>query len=587
MCGIVGCTSENANRIVLEALRRLEYRGYDSVGIALCKDKKLIIKKDSGKIDDVHKKLDFLQPTSNIAIGHTRWATHGKVTEANAHPHTDCNNNIAIVHNGIIENFEKIKSFLEARGHVFKSQTDSEVVAHLIEHFLRSSSSSSFEAACKKAFSMLQGSYAILAIKSDEEKIIAARKDSPLVIGISKNASFVASDIYALLPFTNNFIFLYNYDFVVLERGSYKIENLIEGKVERKSEIIDINLKAEDKQDYSHFMIKEILEQADVFVNAFSQDEKAERLVKEIKKANKVFLVGAGSSYHACLVACYLFAKAGIFAKPIIASEFENFLNLVDKKTLIIAVSQSGETADVLNAVRKAKEKSAKIFSIVNVYGSSLMRESQGYLLMNAGFEVGVAATKTYVAELAIFLLLYSKLTGKKISKEKIKAKILDLLSKSRREHIEKVAELLKEKQHVFLIGRGLQYATALEAALKIKEISYIHAEAFAGGELKHGTIALIEKSTPCIAFVSANEKEILSNVAEIKSRGGFVIGVSPFNNKIFDVWIKVPKDDEDCEEESPIYQIIPMQLLAYMLSVLKGLDPDKPRNLAKSVTVI
>jgi glucosamine--fructose-6-phosphate aminotransferase (isomerizing) len=587
MCGIVGCISENANRIVLEALKRLEYRGYDSVGIALCKDKKLVIKKGSGKIDDVHKRLDFLQPTSNIAIGHTRWATHGKVTEANAHPHTDCSSNIAIVHNGIIENFEKIKSFLEARGHVFKSQTDSEVIAHLIEHFLHSSSLSNFEAACKKAFSMLQGSYAILAIKSDEEKIIAARKDSPLVIGISNNASFVASDIYALLPFTNNFLFLYNYDFVVLERGSYKIENLIEGKVERKSEIIDINLEAEDKQDYSHFMIKEILEQADVFVNAFGQDEKAERLVEEIKKANKVFLVGAGSSYHACLVACYLFAKAGIFAKPIIASEFENFLNLVDKKTLIIAVSQSGETADVLNAVRKAKEKSAKVFSIVNVYGSSLMRESEGYLLMNAGFEVGVAATKTYVAELAIFLLLYSKLTGKKISKEKIKAKILDLLSKSRREHIEKVAELLKEKQHVFLIGRGLQYATALEAALKIKEISYIHAEAFAGGELKHGTIALIEKDTPCIAFVSANEKEILSNVAEIKSRGGFVIGVSPFNNKIFDVWIKVPKDDEDCEEESPIYQIIPMQLLAYMLSVLKGLDPDKPRNLAKSVTVI
>jgi len=587
MCGIVGCISENANRIVLEALKRLEYRGYDSVGIALCKDKKLVIKKGSGKIDDVHKKLDFLQPTSNIAIGHTRWATHGKVTEANAHPHTDCNSEIAIVHNGIIENFEKIKSFLEAKGHVFKSQTDSEVIAHLIEHFLHSSNSSSFEAACKKAFSMLQGSYAILAIKSDEEKIIAARKDSPLVMGISNNANFVASDIYALLPFTNNFIFLYNYDFVVLERGSYKIKNLIEGKVERKPEIIDIKLKAEDKQDYGHFMIKEILEQADVFVNAFGQDEKAERLVEEIKKANKVFLVGAGSSYHACLVACYLFAKAGIFAKPIIASEFENFLNPIDKKTLIIAVSQSGETADVLNAVKKAKEKSAKIFSIVNVYGSSLMRESEGYLLMNAGFEVGVAATKTYVAELAIFLLLYSKLTGKKISKEKIKAKILDLLSKSRREHIEKVAELLKEKQHVFLIGRGLQYATALEAALKIKEISYIHAEAFAGGELKHGTIALIEKGTPCIAFVSANEKEILSNVAEIKSRGGFVIGVSPFNNKIFDVWIKVPKDDEDCEEESPIYQIIPMQLLAYMLSVLKGLDPDKPRNLAKSVTVI
>jgi glucosamine--fructose-6-phosphate aminotransferase (isomerizing) len=582
VCGIIGYIgNRNANEIVLKGIKRLEYRGYDSVGTCFVTNEGIVIKKDVGKIEEVHKKLNFLEPESNIGVGHTRWATHGGVTKENAHPHLDCNKKIAIVHNGIIENYQEIKEFLKRRGHEFKSQTDSEVIAHLIEEF---SKRLDFESACKKAFSMLQGSFAVLVVNKDEEKIIGIRKDSPLVIGINENESFVASDIYALLPFTKNFIFLQNYDFVVLEKGKVKIENLIDGKFERKVERIDINIDETDKKDFHHYMIKEILEQADVFERAFDQDEKKiGKFIEEIIRAKKIFLVAAGTSYHASLAGSYLFSKAGIFAKPVIASEFNNFLNVIDEDTLIIAVSQSGETADVLDAIRKAKERKAKIFSIVNVYGSSLTRESDEFLLMNAGFEIGVAATKTYIAELAIFLLLYSKLTNKKINKEEIKAKILDLLSRSRREHVEKVAEVLKDKQHIFLIGRGLEYVTALEAALKIKEISYIHAEAFPGGEIKHGTIALIEKNTPCIVFVGEEKEKILSNAEELKARGGFIIGVSEEKEKIFDIWIKVPQDGE----ASLIYQIIPMQLLAYRLAVLRGFDPDKPRNLAKSVTVL
>jgi glucosamine--fructose-6-phosphate aminotransferase (isomerizing) len=583
MCGIVGYIGyRNANKILLEGLRRLEYRGYDSVGIGLIKNNKIVIKKDIGKINEVHGKLNFLEPKTNLGIGHTRWATTGAVTKENAHPHYDCEEKIAIVHNGIIENYQQLKNSLIKKGHKFRSETDTEVVAHLIEEFNKKLD---FENSCKKAFSLLKGSFAILAINKDERKIIGIRKDSPLVVGKNEKECFAASDIYALLPFTKNFIFLYNYDFVVLEDGKIKIENLKEGKVERKLERIEMDSKLYKKGDFHHFMIKEILEQYSVFEKAFNQkEEKIKRFIKEIKKANRIFLVGAGTSFHACLAASYLFAKAGISTKAVIASEFENLLDLVDKKTLIIAVSQSGETADVLNAVRKAKQKGAKIFSVVNVPHTSLTRESDDYMLMNAGFEIGVAATKTYIAELAVFLAVYSKLLNKKINSNEIKAKILDLVSRSRREYVEKVAELVKDKDHIFLIGRGLQYVTACEGALKIKEISYIHAEAFAGGEIKHGTIALIEKGTPCIVFVGEdNEKQILSNAEELKARGGFIIGIAEKNQKVFDIWIKTPQDGE----ASLIYQIIPIQLLAYQLALLKGYDPDHPKSLAKVCTTI
>ena len=583
MCGIIGYIgSRNGTELVFDGLKRLEYRGYDSAGIALVKDGKLLVKKDVGKLAEVHERLNLSTPPSGLVIGHLRWATHGKVTRENAHPHIDCLGEIAVVHNGIIENALELRKFLEGRGHKFRSGTDTEVVAHLIEEF---SKGLNFEEACKQAFSKLKGSFAILAISPREEKIIGIRKDSPLVIGINDNEIFAASDIYALLPYTKNFIFLQNYDVAILEKHGFKIENLIDGiNVRRPVEKVDVEVSEDEKGNYHHYMIKEILEQADVFERAVSgNEEKINELANLIKRAKKIFLVAAGTSYHASLAASYLLAKAGILSKSIIASEFKNFEQLIDKDTLVIAVSQSGETADVLDAVRIAKRRGAKIFSIVNVYGSSLTRESHDFLLMNAGFEIGVAATKTYIAQLAIFLKLYSKLAGKNFNPKIIKSKILELLGRSRREFISKIAEKLKDVEHIFLIGRGLQYVTALEAALKIKEVSYIHAEAFAGGELKHGTIALIEEGTPCIVFVSKeNEKEIISNAMEIKSRGGYIIGISSKRHEVFDLWVKVP----ECDAESLILQIIPIQILAYQLAVLRGYDPDYPRSLAKAVSV-
>ncbi|MEM5815113.1 MAG: glutamine--fructose-6-phosphate transaminase (isomerizing) [Candidatus Aenigmatarchaeota archaeon] len=582
MCGIIGYVgNRNGNEVAVIGLKRLEYRGYDSVGMGYIKDEKIMVKKDVGKVDEVVKKLKFLEDYSNIVVSHTRWGTHGKITKENAHPHLDCKNEIAIVHNGIIENYHEIKNLLEKKNHFFRSETDSEVVAHLIEEFMHDDS---FENACKKAFSMLKGSFAILAIYSKEEKIVGIRKDSPLVVGIESGGSFAASDIYALLPFTNEFIFLQNYDFIVLERNCLKIENLKEGKVNRYLEKLEINLENENSTNYHYFMLKEIMEQSEVPDRILEKNvNKFEVFAREIKNKKRVFLVGAGSSFHACLYGSYLFSRLGIESRAIVASEFSYYKNLIDKNSLVLAISQSGETADVLEAINIARKRGARIFSIVNIYGSTLMRESDNYLLMNAGFEVGVAATKTFTAELMILLKLYKIMKNEEFEIREIKSKILDLLGRSRREFIEKIAEILKNKEHIFLIGRGLSYISALEGALKIKEISYIHAEAFPGGELKHGTLALIEDGTPSIILIDEESKsKILSNASEIKARGGFTIGISSEDHKEIDIWIKIPTT----KEETPILQIIPLQILAYLLATKKGYNPDYPRNLAKSVTV-
>ncbi|MBU5575338.1 MAG: glutamine--fructose-6-phosphate transaminase (isomerizing) [Candidatus Aenigmarchaeota archaeon] len=583
MCGIIGYIgNKNASEIVLDGLKHLEYRGYDSVGMAYILNGNLIIKKGVGNIDSVNSKLNFLELKSNIVIGHTRWATHGEVSEVNSHPHTDCNNNIAIVHNGIIENYNELKEALEKENHVFKSSTDTEVVAHLIEKYMKREKK--FENACKEAVKELKGSFALLIINNKEEKIIAIRNESPLVIGIADHGYFAASDIPAFIKYTNNVVFLKNYDFVVLEKNKYKIENLFKRKIERKIEKIEINFSAIEKGSFDHYMIKEILEQKDVIEKATKQDiNKLNKFVFEISKKKEIFMVSAGTSYHACLAAKYLFSKLGIIAHVFIASEFKNFGNILKKDDIVIAVSQSGETADVLDAIRFSKEKGCKIFSVVNVKGSSLERESDICLYMNAGPEIGVASTKAYIAELIIFILIYKLLSNdSSINIDEIKNKVYELLAESRREYIKKVAEKLKNSKSIFLIGRGINYVTSLEAALKIKEISYIHAEAFPGGEIKHGPIALIEKGTPCIVFLG-KEKEIISNALELKSRGAFIIGVSSTNSEIFDIWIKVPEDGIS----NLIYQIIPMQLLAYQLAILRGFNPDRPRNLAKSVTVL
>ncbi len=586
MCGIIGYIGKKqAAPILLDGLKRLEYRGYDSAGMATVNGG-IILKKDAGKIGEINSKLNFLDLKGVIGIAHNRWATHGAVNKENAHPHFSNNREIAVVHNGIIENYQELREFLVSNGFTFYSETDTEVIPNLIEYFMRNRS---FEDSVKEALKKLEGSYAIVVLNENENKLIAARKDSPLVVGIGDNEYFVASDIPAFLEHTKKVVYLYEKDLVVLD-SDVRVFNLDKDSfVKRPISDIEWNLEQVKKGNFEHFMLKEITEQTETIRKAVENNGK---LIKEVadlvKKAKGIYFVACGSSYHACLSASYKFSSvAGMHVNVALASEFSNFKDFIIPESLVIAVSQSGETADVLGAVRAAKEKGAKIISIVNVFGSSLTRESDSALMMNSGPEICVLSTKTYTSQLAILTLLAYAIAGKY---EEGKRKLKDLInyiyyltSASARHHIKKLSEKLKKKEHIYLIGRGLQYPTSLEAALKIKEVSYIHAEGFAGGELKHGTIALIEKGTPCIVFTSEKtEKEVLSNAAELKARGAYIIGVGARKNELFDFFIKV----RESEEANSICQIIPIQILAYQLAMLRGCNPDKPRNLAKSVTV-
>ena len=587
MCGIIGYVgNRKASTILLKGLKNLEYRGYDSAGIAIKHTAgHTQVKKSAGKLEEIGQSFNSESIEGNIGIAHTRWATHGAVTDENAHPHTDCEGKIAIVHNGIIENYKELKERLISKGHSFTSDTDSEVIAHLIEENL----GYGFEDACMKAFSSLEGSYAILALKEDEDKIVGVRKDSPLVLGVAEHGIFLASDIPSFLEWTNKVMYLSNYDFIIAEKGGIKVYN--EGKeVLRQIDTIGWNIEEAKKGEFKHFMMKEMSEQAETVMRALLQDENIVRdIVDEINNALGVFFVGCGSSYHACLAGSYLFSRiAKVHVNSVLASEFENYEHFLTDRTLAFAVSQSGETADVLFAVRGAKSKGSKVVGITNVLGSSLTMEGHALIMMNSGPEICVLSTKTYTSQVVLMTMLAYAVAGKyEEGLKKIGSLYLDiynLTSRTMRDSLAKLAEILRDKWDIYLIGRGLQYTTALEAALKIKEVSYIHAEAFAGGELKHGPLALIEDGTPCIVFVSAeNKSKILSNAEEVKSRGGYIIGVSSEQDDLFDFWIKVP----EAEELNPIIQIIPMQVLAYELAVLRGLDPDKPRNLAKSVTVI
>ncbi len=587
MCGIIGYIgNRKASGVILEGLKALEYRGYDSVGIATVEGNKIHLKKGAGKISGLENKLDFVSLPGNLGIGHTRWATHGGVTDDNAHPHMDCDGTIAIVHNGIIENHSELKKRLVS--HHFSSETDSEVIAHLIEDYM--SQGMDFESAFKRMVSDLKGSFAILAIHKGENKILAVRKDSPLVLGIGNGEIFLSSDVVGFLNWTNKVIYLKNYDMVVATSQGVLIYNLKEGKqVDRPVETLTWTADEVKKGGYDHFMLKEIIEQAETIERAAMQDRDIiDAIVADVQHARGIFFVGCGSSYHAALTASYLFSKiARMHVNVVKASEFENYEHFLTDETLVFAISQSGETADVLEAVRTAKRHNSKVISIVNRPGSTLTRESDIFLMMNAGPEISVLSTKTFTSQLAVLYLLASAIAGKYDEAVRnlkaLRAVVYELTAKSTREHIKKLADILLNKEHIYLIGRGLQYATSLEAALKIKEVSYIHAEAFAGGELKHGPLALIEEGTPVIVFSSNTNKEaILSNAHEVKARGAFVIGVSPTNEEIFDFWIRVP----DVGDLNPIAQIIPIQLLSYELAVKRGLDPDKPRNLAKSVTV-
>jgi glucosamine--fructose-6-phosphate aminotransferase (isomerizing) len=588
MCGIIGYIGDSkASPILLNGLRRLEYRGYDSAGMATINDNKIEIRKDIGRIDKINSKINFEEMEGTIGIGHTRWATHGGVTQANAHPHTSNNKKIVVIHNGIVENFQELRNFLKDKGFKFYSETDTEVIPNLIEFEMKEGEG--FEEAVIAALRRLEGYYAVLVLDEDERKIIGARRGSPLVAGIDGKNFFIASDIPAFLEHTKKVMYLYDSDVIILD-DKVRVFNLIENKfVSRTIDSIEWDLEQAMKGDFDHFMLKEISEQVDTVKKAMSNDKDiVEKIVGEIKKSKGVFFVACGTAYHACLAASYVFSKvANMHINVVLASEFKNYEHFLKKDTLVIAVSQSGETIDTIDAVKAAREKGSKVISIVNVMGSSLTRYSDDFLLTNAGPEICVLATKSYTAQVVLLnLLAYAivdKLDETKSKLNYVWNTIYNLTTKTTRDKIKELAEKLKDEQNIFLIGRGLQYSTALEAALKIKEVSYIHAEAFAGGELKHGTIALIEEGTPCIVFVSEeNEKEIISNAIEVKSRGGFIIGVAPKRNDVFDFWIKVP----EANNFNPIVQIIPIQILAYQLAVLRGCDPDKPRNLAKSVTV-
>ena len=588
MCGIVGYIgTKKASPILLESTKKLEYRGYDSVGIGVI-DNRIKILKGAGKIDEVNKKLNFNSLDGNIGISHTRWATHGGVTDTNAHPQVDCGDKIAVVHNGIIENYAELKEKLIKKGHKFKSETDTEVISHLIEDYIKDGKV--FRDAVLETSKQLIGLFAFIVINEDEKnKIIISKHRCPLVIGIGKNENFVASDVVSFIKYTNKVIFLDDDEIAELTKDSCRVFDIM-GK-ERKKKIDTINWGSEEaqKMGYKHFMIKEIFEQKETIERVINQDrETIEKIAKMINDAYGVFFVACGTSYHACISAAYIFSEVTKkHVNVFLASEFPNFSHFLTKNTLMVAVSQSGETADVLEAVRVAKERGVKVLSLINVMGSSLMRMSDFSLLLNAGPEICVLATKTFTSQLSLLYLLAYACAGKyeegKKELDDVAKKVKDVLTQENIQKIKDLAKMLKDEENLYLIGRGLSYSTILEGALKLKEVSYIHAEGLAGGELKHGTLALIERGTPCIAIVTDNgtKHDILSNIMEIKSRGGYIIGISNNEEEVFDFSIIVPK-----VEMHPILTIIPIQLLAYYLALKRGCDPDKPRNLAKSVTV-
>lgn len=587
MCGIIGYKGvKNAVEVVLNGLKDLEYRGYDSWGIAALNGNIAMVK-DVGKISKIN--LEQLNlPSSNLALGHTRWATHGGVCQLNAHPHFSQSENFALVQNGIVENYQELRGELKSQGHKFLTETDTEVIVRLIEEEFKIKNN--FQQAFSSAFRKLKGRNAIVAIERDNHHIYAARNGSPLMLGIGQDEFILASDPSPILKHTKQIIFLDDQEMVSIN-DNYQIFNLLtEQPISKPVQTLNWDPEQARKGEHSHFMIKEILEQKETINQALVQDpELIKQIAKEINLAFGVYVVGCGTAGKVCLTGTYAFSN--IAKKHInfaFGSEFPNFHHFIQSRSLLLVVSQSGETADTLEAMKTVQEKNGKVVSLVNVMGSTIMRKSDYSLLLNAGPEIAVASTKATTSQLALMILLayacadrYTE--GLALLKDTAQ-KVTAMLNSEFNERIRQLADQIKDRKDMFIIGRGANYPMALEAAIKIQEVSYIHAEGFAGGELKHGPIALIEKGTPCIALIANDETkaETLSNTMEIRSRGGYIIGIAPENNEVFDYWIKVP----DVSHASPIVNLIPVQLLSHYLAVAKGLDPDKPRNLAKSVTV-
>ena len=589
MCGIIGYTGKDpAAPILYGALTRLEYRGYDSAGIATIDDDRIHIVKEKGQLGDIAPQCNETMLPGKIGIGHVRWATHGGATRENAHPHCDSGQKIAVVHNGIIANYEELKSQLLTQ-YTFRSETDTEVIPHLIRHYM--DSGLSFEDAFFAMTQELTGSYAILAtFAAEPDKILAARRDAPLVIGLGEDANFIGSDVLSFLPHTNRVIYLDDGESAVLTSDEVIIYDFDHHKVTKKTESVNWKWKEGNKGDYDYFMIKEIQEQPRVIRQALIQDDKVlMNMAMAILRARQVVFVACGTSRHAALIGRYAFSKIGrIFSEVVMGSEFAYFSDSIDRGTVVIAISQSGETADVLSGVRQAKANGATVFSIVNVVGSSLARLSDQALYLNSGPEIAVAATKSFTAQLCILYQLAYALDN---NLQAGRSKLLDLSLTvgsdldSYSTSLPALAHKMRNKKEFYFLARGVNFAVADEGALKLKEIAYVHAEGMPAGELKHGTQALIESGTPVIAIcpLDYTYEDSLANIMEAKARGAHVIGVSNSQTKMFDDAIKI----SSCEEILyPLVTTIPLQLFAYYSAIARGLDPDKPRNLAKSVTV-
>lgn len=611
MCGIVGYVgTRRVVPILLEGLRRLEYRGYDSAGLVYQYEGRLVRYRAKGKLANLETVVDeYIGVASSTGLGHTRWATHGAPTENNAHPHTDCSGELVVVHNGIIENYNALKKELTGKGHVFTSETDTEVLAHLIEDNL----DGDLVAAVRAALARVEGSYAIGVLWAKEpELLVAARNHSPLVMGITTDACFIASDIPALLPFTREVIFLDDRELAVLRKGSFTIMQLEDGaELSKPRSLIDWNASMAEKAGYRHFMLKEIFEQPQAILNTVSG-----RIVPDtgfvdlpeigldqsaVKNIDRIALVACGTSWHAALVARYWIEKwVGIPVEVDIASEFRYRRLLVNERTLTIAISQSGETADTLAGIRRAAQLGSKVITVCNVVGSTMTREADGVIYTHAGPEIGVASTKAFTCQLAALFLLTLYLgqsrqaidpaTQKKLGLALIGiAEVVENELPRIQAEISTLIERYYEAKDFLFVGRGLSFPIALEGALKLKEISYIHAEGYAAGELKHGPIALIDREMPVVALVPRDSVYLktVSNVEEIKARQGRLVlfgtnGDEHLTNLTEDV-LYLPEVHEDL---NPLLYTIPAQLLAYEIANRRGCDVDQPRNLAKSVTV-
>jgi len=585
MCSIIGYSGkEIASPILVKGLKRMEYRGYDSVGVATESENQIKLKKGIGKVNEVNSKIQLDTLPGNVGIGHTRWATHGKVTDFNAHPHSSNSGKIAIVHNGIVENFEELKKQLEGEGYEFKSETDSEIIANLIQKNYELTKN--VKETILKTVSEIKGHYAFVAM-FENGQLAAARFHEPLIIGVGKENVFLSSDVLGFVEYTDNAIYMKSRNFVILNKKEFEIFDF-DGK-NTEYEITKVSKEFGDayKGDYAHFTLKEIYEQPDVILKAGEKTAgEIEKSIELIRHAKNIYITGSGTSYNSSLIAKQILSKyAKIKSEPIISSELQFSPDIVEEGSILIAISQSGESADVLEAVRIAKKANCKIIAIVNLLTSSLARKADVVIGMNCGPEIGVAATKSFTAQLVILYKMVQKLSNDKITInfEKFSESILKILENPIK--IQEIAKKLKDISDIYILGRGINFPIAIESALKLKELTYIHAEGIAGGELKHGPLALMD-SDVFVIIINPNDStysDTLTSAREIKARGAKIIGVSDIESDVYDHWIEIPKLDEILY---PISEIVPIQLLSYYAALAKETDPDYPRNLAKSVTV-